>query len=397
MSSSRDSLVDALSMKEGNGEHSYDTNSHYQRSVFSEIEHVVVESIIEMLMNLDYPEYIKVTDLGCSSGRNTLFAMSEIVNTIIQSYHQKGRPNAPEIECCLNDLPHNDFNTTFKLVPSFLEKLKMEVKGKCFVSGVPNSFYSRLFPSMSLHLAHSSFSLHWLSRVPDGLENNNTSIHINDTSPPDVYKSYLNQFKNDFSLFLRMRSEEIVPNGQMVLTFVGRKVSDPLSKNCFQVWSLLSDCILDLVSEGIIKESGMHSFSMPFYNPNEEEVREVVINEGSFKINKIETHDHIVPYKIEKDEEELSLELMEAGKERATGIRCITEPLLVAHFGETVIDQVFDKYAQYMAKYLSVSSRRPNMTLNICFSLTRKNKDSLFFYVCQPDMISKLWNSFIVF
>ncbi|CAN6897171.1 unnamed protein product, partial [Brassica oleracea] len=110
----------------------------------------------------------------------------------------------------------------------------------------------------------------------------------------------------------------------------------------------------------------MHSFSMPFYNPNEEEVREVVINEGSFKINKIETHDHIVPYKIEKDEEELSLELMEAGKERATGIRCITEPLLVAHFGETVIDQVFDKYAQYMAKYLSVSSHRPNMTLNIC-------------------------------
>ncbi|KAH0911813.1 hypothetical protein HID58_035134 [Brassica napus] len=148
-------------MKEGNGEHSYDTNSHYQRSVFSEIEHVVIESFIEMLMNLDYLEYIKVA--GCSSGRNTLFAMSEI--------------------------------------------------------------------------------------VPDGLENNNTSIHINDTSPPDVYKSYLNQFKNDFSLFLRMRSEEIVPNGQMVLTFVGRKVSDPLSKDCFQVWSLLSDCILDLVSE----------------------------------------------------------------------------------------------------------------------------------------------------
>lgn len=189
---------------------------------------------------LSRPEYIKVADLGCSSGRNMLFAMSEIVNTIIQSYHQKGRPNAPEIECCLNDLPHNDFNTTFKLVPSFLEKLKIEVKGKCFVSGVPKSFYSRLFPSMSLPLAHSSFSLHWLSKVPDGLENNNTSIHI---------KSYLNQFKNDFSLFLRMRSEEIVPNGQMVLTFVGRKVSDPLSKDCFQVWSLLSDCILDLVSE----------------------------------------------------------------------------------------------------------------------------------------------------
>ncbi|CAN6976898.1 unnamed protein product [Brassica rapa subsp. trilocularis] len=43
-------------MKEGNGEHSYYTNSHYQRSVFSGIEHVVIESFIEMLMNLDYPD-----------------------------------------------------------------------------------------------------------------------------------------------------------------------------------------------------------------------------------------------------------------------------------------------------------------------------------------------------
>uniref|UniRef100_A0A1J3DPW1 Salicylate/benzoate carboxyl methyltransferase n=1 Tax=Noccaea caerulescens TaxID=107243 RepID=A0A1J3DPW1_NOCCA len=373
MSPSRDSLVDALSMKGGNGEHSYDSNCHYQRGVFSETEHVVKESIKEMLMNLDFPGCIKVADLGCSSGRNTLLAMFEIVNTIIETYQQLGRTNPPEMDCGLNDLPHNDFNTTFKLVPSFLEKLKMEVKGRCFVSGVPNSFYSRLFPSKSLHFVHSSLSVHWLSKVPDGLENNNKSIHIKDPCPPNVYKSYLNQFKKDFSLFLRMRSEEFVPNGHMVLTFVGRKVTEPLSKDCFQVWSLLSDCLLDLVSEGVVRESEMEYFNMPFYNPNEEEVREVVQNEGSFKINKVETHDHIVPYKIEKDDEDLiSPELIEAGKDRATCLRCLTEPLLVAHFGEAVIGPVFDKYAQYMAKYLSVSGHRPNMTLNIVVSLTRK-------------------------
>ncbi|KFK39969.1 hypothetical protein AALP_AA3G312700 [Arabis alpina] len=372
MPPSRDSLVDALSMKGGNGEHSYDTNSHYQRSVFSKIQHVVIESIEEMLMNLDFPVCIKVADLGCSSGQNTLLAMSEIVNAIIESYQQKGRINPPEIDCCLNDLLENDFNTAFKLVPTFHKYLKNDVKGKCFVSGVPGSFYSRLFPSKSLDFVHSTFSLHWLSKVPYGLEDNNKSIHIKDPYPQNVYKSYLNQFKNDFSLFLRLRSEEVVPNGHMVLTFVGRKVFDNLSKDCFQVWSLLSDCLLDLVSEGVIKESEVESFNMPFYNPNEVEVREVVLNEGSFKINKIETHDHIVPYKIEKDDEQISLLLIEAGKERASGIRCITEPLLVAHFGETVIEPVFDKYAQYMGKYLSVSSHRPNMTLNIVVSLTRK-------------------------
>lgn len=201
-----------------------------------------------MLVKIGFPDSIKVTDLGCSSGKNTFLAMSTIVNTIIKSYQQMGK-TPPEIDCCLNDLPENDFNTTFKFVPSFLEKLKMEVKGKCFVSGVPGSFYSRLFPRKSLHFVHSAFSIHWLSKIPDGLESNTTSIHIKELYRPNVYKSYLNQFKNDFSLLLKMRSEEIVNNGHMVLTFVGRKVSDTISKDCFQVWSLLSDCLLDLASE----------------------------------------------------------------------------------------------------------------------------------------------------
>ncbi|XP_024013683.1 salicylate/benzoate carboxyl methyltransferase isoform X1 [Eutrema salsugineum] len=360
-------------MKGGTGEHSYATNSHYQRNVFYEIQPVVIENVREMLVEVSFPGCIKVADLGCSSGQNTFLAMSEIINTIIQSYQQKGE-NLPEMDCCLNDLPESDFNTTFNLVPSFLEKLKMEVKGRCFVSGVPNSFYSRLFPSKSLHFVHSSFSIHWLSKIPDGLENNTRSIHIKDPSPPNVFKSYLNQFKNDFSLFLKMRSEEMVPNGHMVLTFVGRKVSDPLYQDCFQVWSLLSDCLLDLVSEGVVKESDIESFNMPFYNPNEEDVREVILKEGSFEISKIETFDHIVPYKIkcikEEKEEDQSLQ-MEVGKRQASWARCITEPLLVAHFGDAIIEPVFNKYAHYMAKYLCVSNHRPNMTLIIVVSLTR--------------------------
>lgn len=192
-----------------------------------------------------------MADLGCSSGDNTFLAMSEIVNTVITTYQQKGQ-NPPEIECCLNDLPDNDFNTTFSLIPSFHEKLKMDVKEKCFVSGVPGSFYSRLFSSNSLHFVHSSFSLHWLSKVPDGLEENKKNVYLRSPCPPNVYKSYLNQFKNDFSLFLRMRAEETVAKGRMALTLVGRKSLDPLSKDCFQNWSLISDSLYNLVSEVLI-------------------------------------------------------------------------------------------------------------------------------------------------
>lgn len=122
-----------------------------------------------------------------------------------------------------------------------------------------------------------------------------------------------------------------------------------------------------------MNKSVMESFNMPFYNPNEEEVREVILKEGSFDINKIEKFDHVVPYKIDREEEDEDQSLrLEAGIKHASWARCITEPLLVAYFGDAIIEPVFNKYAHYMAKYLSVSNHRPNMTLVIVISLTRK-------------------------
>ncbi|KAL0835820.1 hypothetical protein Bca101_087709 [Brassica carinata] len=297
--------MSVLSMKGGDGEHSYANNSEVQ----------------EVIVKLGFPECIKVADLGCSCGENTFLAMSEIVNTIIESYQQKGQ-NLPEIDCCLNDLPDNDFNTTFKWLPSFHEKLKMNVKEKCFVSGVPGSFYSRLFPSKSLHFVHSSLSLHWLSKVPDGLEENKTNVYLRSPCPPNVYNSYLTQFKNGFSLFLRMRAEETMPDGRM----------------------------------GIVKESDVESFNLPFYNPDENEVREVVENEGSFKINNFETvFGLLFSYKTGrtevKDDDNVDQScLLEVVRKRAKTIRSITEPMLAAHFGSAIMDRLFDKYTYHLAQ-----------------------------------------------
>lgn len=134
----------------------------FQKRVLSKAKPVLTKNTKEMMINLNFPNCIKVADLGCASGQNTFLTMSEIVNTVdvlCQEWNQK----APEIDCCLNDLPDNDFNTTFKLIPFFNKRVKS--KASCFVSGVPGSFYSRLFPRNSLHFVHSSYSLHWLSKV----------------------------------------------------------------------------------------------------------------------------------------------------------------------------------------------------------------------------------------
>ena len=72
---------------------------------------------------------------------------------------------------------------------------------------------------------------------------NKGNICIAKTSPPGVFKAYFEQFERDFTLFLRWRSEEIVPRGGMVLTVMGSVRSDD---PCFH-WELLGRALNDMV------------------------------------------------------------------------------------------------------------------------------------------------------
>ncbi|KAF3603058.1 hypothetical protein F2Q69_00034874 [Brassica cretica] len=233
--------------------------------------------------------------------------MSGIVNTIIASYQETSR-TPPEIDCCLNYLPNNDFNMTFKWATSFKENLKMDVKGRCFVSGVPGSFYSRLFPSKSLHFVHSACSIHWLSKVPEGLEDNKKNVYIRNPCP-----------------------------------LGSKNASDPLNRESCHYWSLLTDSLLDLVSEGIVQESDVDSFNLPFYDADSEE--------------------------DDDDDETCRLNF---GEMMASRKRSITEPMLVAHFGDAIIDRLFEKYAHNAAKYYIAARSCNKMTVNFVVSLSRK-------------------------
>jgi len=58
----------------------------------------------------------------------------------------------------------------------------------------------------------------------------------------------MKQFDKDFSRFLQVRSEEIVTGGHMVLTFVGRSITDPYEGH-FALLDLLSKSLIDLIHE----------------------------------------------------------------------------------------------------------------------------------------------------
>ena len=125
------------------------------------------ESLFDLYCN-GFPDCIRFTDMGCSSGPNAFLPTLQVIEAL-DTICSRLKHKPPILHAFLNDLPGNDFNTVSKSLPSFYERLKTERGhddfGSCFIAAAPGSFHGRLFPPCFLNLVYSSFCLHWLSRV----------------------------------------------------------------------------------------------------------------------------------------------------------------------------------------------------------------------------------------
>ncbi|XVF00358.1 hypothetical protein REPUB_Repub03eG0278400 [Reevesia pubescens] len=280
----------------------------------------------------------------------------------------------PELRVFLNDLPGNDFNAIFRSVPSFFERLKSKTeKGDmlepCFIVGVPGSFYGRLFPSRSLHFINSSNSLHWLSKVPPEIKNiHKGNICIAKSSPANVVKAYAQQFQKDFSMFLRSRSEELIPGGRMVLTFLTRQNPNPWTVDC--CFALLGECLVDLVSEGLVKEADVDSFNLPLYKPCKGEVCEIIENEGSFGLDKLKVFEVDWDPRDEGHYKDSALGKCQSGQNLSNTFRAALEQMISCHFGDALIDSLFKRFATRVAEHISHPNK--GKIFNILISITKK-------------------------
>ena len=141
-----------------------------QNKILSISKSFLEEATEDYLTTFGYfPETMAIADLGCSSGPNTLMAVSEILDAVAERCLEFGCQKSPEyFMVFLNDLPGNDFNEVFASLACFHAKLKEEKGahfGPCFIAGLPGGFHGRLLPNCCLHIVHSSSSLHWLSQV----------------------------------------------------------------------------------------------------------------------------------------------------------------------------------------------------------------------------------------
>ncbi|EEF33154.1 S-adenosyl-L-methionine:benzoic acid/salicylic acid carboxyl methyltransferase 3 [Ricinus communis] len=354
-------------MNGGTGENSYAQNSLLQQKVIS-MTKPIIEKAMANLYCSSFPESIAIADFGCSSGPNTLITISEIIKAAENNCRKLGR-RSPEYHVFFNDLPSNDFNTIFRSLPSFQEKLKQQSIGPCFFYGIPGSFYGRLLPRNSLQFAYSSCSLHWLSQVPEGLESNNGKIHMSNTSPPSVLKAYYAQFQTDFITFLKCRSEELIPGGHMVWTMTGRRSKDPSSKDDYYLWELLAMTLNQLVLEGAIDKEKFDSFNIPQYTPSIFEVISKIEEEGSFLIDQLEVYEQ--HWNAYHDEPNLSEDFKDPGYNVAKFARAVSEPLIISHFclDKAIMDKIFDRYRTMLNDYMA---KEKTKFVNLIVSVVKK-------------------------
>ncbi|CAK9320685.1 unnamed protein product [Citrullus colocynthis] len=352
-----------LHMNSGVGDKSYAKNSLLQQKAIS-MAWPIIKEAIEDFCNENIPTTLTMVDLGCSSGPNTLM----IVSKLIEQFHKNLHNKPLQFQIFFNDLPANDFNAIFRSLPNFLEDLKNQIGtdfGNCFFNGVPGSFYGRLFPNKSLHFVHSSYTLHWLSQVPEGMEIiNKGNIFIDSTSPENVVEGFYSQFQKDFSLFLKCRGEEIVGGGRMVLTILGRTDEYPTNKDFCYALALLNLAFKNMVAEGILKEEKVDRFNIPNFMPSPEEVKAEVLKEGSFILNELGvSRIDWNFYNTEFDGLNVSVD---SSSNIAKCIRSVIEPLLIPHFGEAIVEDLFYRYRKIVKDEMSKKKMEfTNLTISL--------------------------------
>ncbi|XP_011073160.1 probable S-adenosylmethionine-dependent methyltransferase At5g38100 [Sesamum indicum] len=238
-------------------------------------------------------------------------------------------PGNIDFQVFFNDHTANDFNTLFASFPS---------DRRYYAAAAPGSFHGRLFPRASISLAHSSYALQWLSRVPEGVCDrksaawNEGRIHYTGSSG-DVARAYGDQFEKDMGVFMKARADEIVEGGLMVLIMPGTPEGVCHSQQLFGVLlDFLASSLMDLASEGIIDKAEIDEFNLPIYAPSVGEMTKLIEKNGCFSIKRIE-----LTNPRSKVDEPIDVHRV------IMHMRAGMEAVFTKHFGDAVVDKMFDK------------------------------------------------------
>nr|XP_027095836.1 probable S-adenosylmethionine-dependent methyltransferase At5g38780 isoform X1 [Coffea arabica] len=354
-------MSEACAMKGGDGPQSYAQNSSYQRGATEVAKEIIREEIdkkldIKQLSSTSMDPFC-IADFGCSTGPNTFVAMQIIIEAIEDRFKKEGL--TPEFQVFFNDLVSNDFNTLFASLPP--------ERHYC-AAGVPGSFHSVMFPKASLHFAYSSYSLHWLSKVPKEVTDNTSpawnkgKIH-HGGAKREVLDAYASQFAKDLDSFLNARAHELVDGGLMALLIPAAPdaIRESHTSTITEVeCEVLGSCLMDLAKKGVVDEVKVHMFNLPVYFTFPNEVKALLKANENMDVQRMEILN--IPGKQE---------LFPNPTANVLYLRAVLQGVVEKHFGSGIVDELFELYGRKVADS-SFFFDPENQDLIVIFVLLRR-------------------------
>ncbi|KAF3437225.1 hypothetical protein FNV43_RR19978 [Rhamnella rubrinervis] len=188
------------------------------------------------------------------------------------------------------------------------------------------------------------FNDHWLSKVPKELVDktspawNKGRIHYSN-SAKEVRQCYEAQFFKDMHRFLNARAQEILHGGLMALVLPACPDGTPHNQVFLnKTTELLGLCLVDMAKRGIISEEKIDTFNQPQYNATFEQVEAILERNGCFSIEIMES----LPF--EKPSPSVFSGVLRAG----------LGPLVEKHFGDEILDELFDLLHERFEESFSV-------------------------------------------
>ncbi|CAE6202013.1 unnamed protein product [Arabidopsis arenosa] len=176
----------------------------------------------------------------------------------------------------------------------------------------------------------------------------------------EVTKAYKIQFKKDIGGFLEARAEELVSGGLMILS--GQCLPDGIPKALTWqgvVIDMIGDCLMDMAKLGITSKEKIELFSLPTYIPHISEFKANIEQNENFTIETMEEISHPMDY-------------MPLTNDFITSMfRAILNTIIEKHFGDGVVDELFDRLAKKLDKY-PINFRRCKKYVNYFIVLKRK-------------------------
>jgi len=233
---------------------SYDRDSKTQQEDFLRLLGSLLQCI--NLTSPDHERPYSIIDYGCSSGANSVLAMSRL----IQYVHAHKSINT--FSAYHNDLPSNDFNALVGNIENSRDGYQQLPGCQVFTQVVPSSFFRQVVPDKQVDLGLTVAAVHWLTRVPDS--DYQDAVFLSDANQRER-TALLSQAGQDWQSFARARSRELKPGGLLFIVGLGSVIDSVGNREVSTagLFVVVKKVLEELVAEGHLSREALNAFVFP--------------------------------------------------------------------------------------------------------------------------------------